>query len=211
MEDKRSAYLERLCGNLATYGGSGDLKKYTPVGEKVSDCLRWVSLLKLYPHYEHLPFIELDCENFDFDEPYHTCMCGKRNVINIHWIQRVGQENDPLLVVGSCCVNRFMEKQKGTSFRCATCHKFYKSGKFAECKECRMKRDGKVCTFCGETTDRKAKVCSDCHKLKDDYDRALRFYKRKLALKVLVLGKAPLLSLYLVLCVMTLCLCGKPE
>lgn len=172
-------HLDTIQGNLRRYGGSGDLKKYAPVGEKKHNG-RWIKLCQLKPHYKTLRFVEFDCEAFVFEDLYHKCMCGKKDIINFHWIQRQQRENDPLLIIGSCCIKKFMEKENDTFYHCATCNKFYKSGKYTECKDCRMKREGKVCTFCGDPTNRKTKICNECDTLNDDYERASVFNRKRI-------------------------------
>lgn len=177
-------YLERLRDNLRQYGGSPRFEDYAPMGSKELP-LRWMRLCELKPHYKELRFIELGCSRFTLNEHRHKCMCGKDEIVRFHWIQRIDREQDPLIVVGSCCIRRFMAKDRNTFYRCATCNKFYKSGKYSECMDCRMRRDGKICTFCGDTTSRKTKICSECQSLNDDYERASNYYRRRLMRKML--------------------------
>lgn len=182
MAEKTNPYLERLRDNLRRYGGTGDFTKYTYKMDSRNGAY-WGLVCKLYPHYLTLPIIE-NGHGFDADATYHTCLCGKENIIHVKLVQMRSNTHAPLLVVGSCCVEHFMEKTSQTHLECTTCHKPYKSTKYAECKDCRMRRDGKVCTFCGDPTARKTKICSECQSLNNDYERAAAFYRRKVAKRV---------------------------
>lgn len=81
----------------------------------------------------------------------NKCVCGHTIKKNCYITNR-----NIILIVGSCCVKRFMKN--GLKKECLTCESVYK-GKYRCCKECRKTRCWSCCS------DSKNKYCNKCLKI----------------------------------------------
>lgn len=99
----------------------------------------------------------------------NTCMCGKKNLINLRYIQLRNDPRSAKVLVGSCCVNKFMEKINGTYMICIRCRKPYKHGKYNKCKICRAIPEYIKCVHCKRDTKTEELIdrsCKECDELK---------------------------------------------
>jgi hypothetical protein len=86
----------------------------------------------------------------------NQCICGKKDLVNLCWIQKKHDKLAPLILVGSCCVKKFIPVDEKTKSRllCVTCQQPYRHNKYyVECPSCRAtKQTHTPCTKCFDPT-----------------------------------------------------------
>tara|TARA_R110001599_G_scaffold352904_1_gene589268 strand:+ start:980 stop:1396 length:417 start_codon:yes stop_codon:yes gene_type:complete len=99
---------------------------------------------------EHLNYFRLAYPN-DLPPPFeHNCVCG--HDINE---QCYITDGECFLVVGNCCIKKFLLKSGRTCENCGSAHK---NRIVNRCNDCRVG----VCDGCGKDIDEKYKKCYDC-------------------------------------------------
>jgi hypothetical protein len=83
----------------------------------------------------------------------HHCVCNHDIVENCY----ITDGNGRILVVGNCCIKRFIERSGRTCEICGTPHKNRNVNK---CKDCRLGR----CDKCGDSCSNKSNICHPCKK-----------------------------------------------
>ena len=87
-----------------------------------------------------------------------NCACG-HEIVNNTYIRH--KTEDIIIVLGSCCVKRFVHDSGRTCEKCGDPHNNRKDNM---CKKCRPPK-GKVCEICGTShKNRKDNKCNNCRK-----------------------------------------------
>lgn len=90
--------------------------------------------------------------------PQHEdkCVCGHKIKENCYITNK-----DIILVLGNCCIKKYIDKSGRT---CEKCGKPHQRRKINLCKECDVKpKTGKLCEICGEPHRRRiTNRCQDC-------------------------------------------------
>jgi hypothetical protein len=146
-------YEETFLGNLQQFGGSRNINDYRYCGG--NNCCEGeftqATRKQHYPYYLKLTDEMKIYDNLiriQLDNILGYCLCGTE--IKYHcYIQHKSSFYNPLLVVGSCCIKKFIKLDNITKSRikCLYCEKPYKSTKYVSCKDCREQRDRYKCKF----------------------------------------------------------------
>ena len=98
----------------------------------------------------HLNYWKLNFGNVDTPLNEERCVCNHKIKENCYITDK---ENKELLILGNCCIKRFIKKSGRT---CENCGKFHKNIKINKCNNCRG------CLKCGGETSISYKYCSSC-------------------------------------------------
>ena len=107
----------------------------------------------------HLNYFKKSYPNIEKPEYKNNCVCGHKLVENCY----ITKDNLNFLVVGNCCIKKFIVKSYRT---CSQCEKKHRNTKVNLCNECRKKKDIKTCFHCNKQYKRGLlDYCFDCGKL----------------------------------------------
>lgn len=98
----------------------------------------------------HFNYFKLSCPDDDLPEPTNECICG-HNIEENCYIT----DGEKILVLGNCCIKKFIKKSSRT---CEQCGKPHKNRKVNKCNKCRTG----ICERCGIECDYKYKNCYSC-------------------------------------------------
>ena len=100
----------------------------------------------------HRNYYLLYCKNNDLPKPENTisCICGHRIVENCYIT-----DGTQILVLGNCCIKKFIPKSSRTCEKCGDSHKNRIVNK---CNKCRSGS----CDRCGDFCDFRYKKCFKC-------------------------------------------------
>ena len=111
----------------------------------------------------HLRYYSLRCKGTPMPQHEEQCICSHHIVSNCYIRHRRSRE---MLVIGSCCIKRFMG---GCRKECTVCGMVHKNRVHTLCNVCRTrqaraeKRAKNTCTVCGgHRTGRKDTYCVSC-------------------------------------------------
>ena len=99
----------------------------------------------------HLNYFQLCCKNEDLPDQVNECVCG-------HFIEENCYITDGkrILVLGNCCVKKFISKSMRT---CEKCGKPHKNRVVNRCNNCRIG----VCDECDKECKEIYKKCYNCN------------------------------------------------
>lgn len=98
----------------------------------------------------HLNYFKLCCKNEEIPEIVNKCVCGHDIQENCYITNDIS-----ILILGNCCIKKFIPKSSRT---CETCNKPHKNRKINKCNDCRRNR----CEICRKECDYKYKRCYGC-------------------------------------------------
>jgi hypothetical protein len=99
---------------------------------------------------QHLNYFKLSCPEDDLPPFDNKCVCGHHITTNCYITN-----GEDLLILGSCCIKKFVPKSSRTCEKCGTSHKNRKVNK---CNDCRS-----TCEKCGAShKNKKVNECNDC-------------------------------------------------
>lgn len=101
------------------------------------------------PHYN---YFRLCCPNDDLPDYEDRCACGHKIVENCYIT-----DGEQILVLGNCCIKRFIPKCGRT---CEICEQPHKNRKVNRCNECRIG----ICDKCNNECNKNYKICYKCFK-----------------------------------------------
>lgn len=99
----------------------------------------------------HFNYFKLSCPNDDIPEKVNECVCGHLISENCYIT-----DGDQILILGNCCIKKFIEK---SGRNCEQCGNPHKNRVVNRCDECRR---GK-CDKCGKVCDEYYKKCYKCY------------------------------------------------
>jgi len=102
------------------------------------------------PRHRH--WWTLSCPDEPFPEPVSECVCGHKIVENCYI---TNEKETEILILGNCCINRFIPKCSRTCSKCGSPHK---NRTTTECNNCRTG----VCKYCRNECNYKFKCCFSC-------------------------------------------------
>ena len=109
---------------------------------------------------EHLRYFWLISEGTNLTQPYKKdfCVCGvsiKRNAYIMNG------DKTRIIVIGSCCIKRFIPIKTRT---CELCGKPHKNRNTNKCNDCKIvPKKGKICVLCAKPhRNRIVNKCDDC-------------------------------------------------
>ncbi len=100
----------------------------------------------------HFNYFVLFSKGRDLPQPgeKYICVCGHHIVENCYIT-----DNARILVLGNCCIKKFIPKSSRT---CENCGKPHRNRKVNRCNLCRIG----ICETCNKKCNRKYKKCYDC-------------------------------------------------
>ena len=98
----------------------------------------------------HYNYFKLSCPNDD--EPEHTNECVCKHYIEENCYITNGEE---ILVLGNCCIKKFLPKSGRT---CELCDEPHKNRIVNRCNDCRFG----ICDKCNKKCNSNYKLCFDC-------------------------------------------------
>lgn len=98
----------------------------------------------------HLNYFNLTHKNKDIPHHVDKCICGHHIEENCFI-----SNNDRIIVLGNCCIKRFIPKSTRT---CSECSEPHKNRIVDRCNECRIG----ICDECDCDIDVKYKKCYNC-------------------------------------------------
>ena len=98
----------------------------------------------------HLNYFKLSCKNDDLPHKVNECVCGHRIVENCYIT-----DGEQILVLGNCCIQKFIPKSSRT---CEKCGEPHKNRVVNRCNNCRKG----VCDECDKECELKYKKCYKC-------------------------------------------------
>ena len=98
----------------------------------------------------HLNYFNLCCKNDDLPEKINECVCG-------HYIEEncYITDGEQILVLGNCCIKKFIPKSSRT---CEKCGEPHKNRVVNRCNNCRVG----ICDECDNKCDESYKKCYNC-------------------------------------------------
>lgn len=99
----------------------------------------------------HLKYWKLCCPNQDLPEHFPWCVCGQALKHNCYIT-----DGPTILIIGNCCIKRFMPISGRTCERCGAEHKNRADNK---CNECRKKN---FCKDCDKEIPHTYRRCYQC-------------------------------------------------
>jgi hypothetical protein len=115
--------------------------------------------------------------NIDNIAKKNKCICGHGIIENCYI-----SNGTNVIVVGNCCIKKFVPKCNRTCERCGNDHKSIKTNICKECKEAEKKRiyieNTKECILCTKRHKSKNRTCSKCTTEIDYYIQELNSYTR---------------------------------
>jgi hypothetical protein len=99
---------------------------------------------------EHYRYFKLCCKDDDFPEPTDHCVCGHHIEENCYIT-----DGNEILVLGNCCIKKFIKNKTRT---CSTCGEPHKNRKVNKCNHCRIG----LCDICERHIDESYKTCWGC-------------------------------------------------
>ena len=100
----------------------------------------------------HLDYYKLIYKDIKLPDHKSSCICGHHIEENCY-ISNL--KNDKIIVLGNCCIKRFVPKSKRT---CDECGKEHRNSKINKCNDCKIK----YCSKCFKFNGVKYKYCYDC-------------------------------------------------
>ena len=101
---------------------------------------------------QHYNYFKLSCPDLVLPEHKNECICGHHIVENC-FIRK--DDKKELLIVGNCCIKKFVEKQTRT---CKICNKPHQNRKVNKCNDCRIF----FCDICDGKLYKSRKICWGC-------------------------------------------------
>lgn len=98
----------------------------------------------------HLNYFKLSCKNDDLPHKVNKCVCGHSIVENCYIT-----DGEQILVLGNCCIKKFIPKSSRT---CEKCGEPHKNRVVNRCNNCRKG----VCDECDKECELKYKKCYKC-------------------------------------------------
>ena len=108
---------------------------------------------------EHLRYFLLITNGTNLTQPDKKkfCICGVSIKRNAYIMNR---DKTLMLVIGSCCIKRFVPKKTRT---CEICEKPHRNRKVNKCNDCISNSKKKICNICAKPhRNRKMNKCNDC-------------------------------------------------
>lgn len=99
----------------------------------------------------HLNYFKLSCKDDDLPEKNDRCVCGHKIVENCYITN-----GDDILVLGNCCIKKFVPNSSRT---CDKCNKPHKNRKVNQCNNCRTDLSCIVCKNYAIYQNQKCKYC----------------------------------------------------
>lgn len=99
----------------------------------------------------HYKYFKLSCPNDDLPECTNECVC--KHYIEENCYITNGEE---ILVLGNCCIKRFISKSGRT---CELCDEPHQNRIVNRCNDCRVG----VCDKCSKECNPKYKLCFQCY------------------------------------------------
>ena len=107
---------------------------------------------------EHHNYFRLCFGAVAFPSQRSKCVCGQDIKENCYITPKIPE--DRILVLGNCCIKKFIPDSKRT---CELCGKSHQNRKDNLCSECRPAHIKKCCDLCGDHhKNRKDNLCNDC-------------------------------------------------
>jgi hypothetical protein len=100
----------------------------------------------------HLNYFRICCPGEDLPERVDYCVCGHKIIENCYITSENG---DLLLVLGNCCIKKFIPKSSRTCEKCGDPHK---NRTVNRCNDCRYG----ICDICNKICNKKYKKCYHC-------------------------------------------------
>jgi hypothetical protein len=98
----------------------------------------------------HFKYFELCCKDDDLPEHVNECVCGHHIRENCYIT-----DGEQILILGNCCIKKFIPKSSRT---CEDCGNPHKNRKVNKCNNCRIG----TCERCGKECDYSYKNCYSC-------------------------------------------------
>ena len=98
----------------------------------------------------HLKYFKLCCKDDDLPDAVDECVCGHRIQQNCYIT-----DGERILVLGNCCIKKFIPKSSRT---CEDCGNPHKNRKVNKCNKCR----GGTCEICGAKCNEEYWKCIGC-------------------------------------------------
>lgn len=98
----------------------------------------------------HLAYYNLASKNDILPEPTDECICGHKIKYNCYITN-----GTHIIILGSCCIKRFIPASTRT---CEVCGNPHKNRKKNKCNECRVG----ICEKCDKPCDPRYKNCARC-------------------------------------------------
>ena len=98
----------------------------------------------------HLNYFKLCCKNDDLPDKVNECVCGHRIEENCYIT-----DGEQILVLGNCCIKKFIPKSSRT---CEKCGEPHKNRVVNRCNNCRKG----VCDECDKECEESYKKCYKC-------------------------------------------------
>ena len=89
---------------------------------------------------QHLNYWKIACKGEKIPEHADRCICNQRIVENCYITGKIDNE-EVLIIMGNCCIKRFIPKCMRT---CENCGDAHRNSKDNFCKECRKKLKNKI-------------------------------------------------------------------
>lgn len=106
----------------------------------------------------HFNYFKLCFKDDEIPELIDKCVCGQCILENCYIT-----DGERILVLGNCCIKKFIPKSSRT---CEICGEPHKNRKVNKCNNCRIG----ICEICNKECDPKYKKCYNCEfNIKDDY------------------------------------------
>jgi hypothetical protein len=99
----------------------------------------------------HLNYFRLVFKNDELPDEVDNCVCGHYITENCYITDGIR-----LLVLGNCCIKKFIPKNTRT---CSNCENPHKNRKVNKCNKCRVG----FCDICNKKCNTKYKQCYSCH------------------------------------------------
>lgn len=106
----------------------------------------------------HANYFKLSCPKDDLIEYTERCICGHLIVENCYITD--GKE---ILVLGNCCIQRFIPKCSRTCEMCGEPHRSRKVNRCNKCKKIQAQPTVGLCKTCNKKIDVRFKNCYSCH------------------------------------------------
>lgn len=98
----------------------------------------------------HLNYFKLVFSNYDLPEHTNECVCGHKIIENCYI-----RDGEQILVLGNCCIKKFIPKSSRTCEKCETPHK---NRVVNRCNNCRKG----ICDKCDKKCNKSYKTCYNC-------------------------------------------------
>ena len=98
----------------------------------------------------HRNYFLIACPDDDFPKQKSHCVCGHKIEENCYITN-----GDEILILGNCCIKKFIPKSGRT---CEICGESHRNRKVNRCNYCRIG----ICDDCGKSIKERYKICYNC-------------------------------------------------